>query len=128
MAHWAELDDNNIVTRVVVCSNDDPDEGESWLYANLGGNWVKTSYNSFEGQRIDPDTGETTSDHFRFNFAGEGYTYDPNYGVNGAFIPPKPFPSWVLAQEKASWEPPTPAPETGGPWLWDENTLSWFSP
>ena len=60
MAHWAELDENNIVLRVTVGSNDDPDEGHQWLIDNLGGTWVKTSYNAT----------------IRKNFAGIGFTYD----------------------------------------------------
>jgi hypothetical protein len=71
MSHWAELDDNNKVIRVLVGDNNDPagDEGYSWLINNLGGKWVKTSYNG----------------NIRYNYAGIGYTYDP---IDDAFIPP----------------------------------------
>lgn len=73
MSHWAELDENNKVIRVLVGDNNDPagDEGYSWLVDNLGGNWVKTSYNGT----------------IRYNYAGIGYTYDP---IDDAFIPPIP--------------------------------------
>jgi len=73
MAHWAELDNNNKVLRVLVGDNNDPtgDEGYSWLINNLGGTWVKTSYNN----------------KIRYNFAGVGYTYDP---IDDAFIAPVP--------------------------------------
>ena len=73
MAHFAEIDENNIVVRVLVTRNDDPhgDEGFTFLTENLGGTWIKTSYNG----------------NIRFNFAGIGYTYDP---VDDAFISPKP--------------------------------------
>ena len=73
MAHWAELDENNIVLRVLVGDNNDPngDEGYQWLLDNLGGTWVKTSYNGT----------------IRYNYAGIGYTYDP---VDDAFIAPVP--------------------------------------
>jgi hypothetical protein len=71
MSHWAELDDNNKVIRVVVGDNNDPDEGYQWIIDNLGGTWVKTSYNS----------------NIRYNFAGVGYTYDP---IDDAFIAPIP--------------------------------------
>jgi hypothetical protein len=73
MSHWAELDDNNIVIRVVVGDNNDPagDEGYQWLIDNLGGNWIKTSYNG----------------NIKYNYAGIGYTYDP---VDDAFIAPVP--------------------------------------
>ena len=71
MSHWAELDQHNKVIRVFVGDNNDPagDEGYQWLIDNLGGTWVKTSYNAT----------------IRFNFAGIGYTYDP---IDDAFIPP----------------------------------------
>lgn len=90
MAHWAELDDNNIVLRVTVGSNDDPDEGFQWLLDNLGGRWVQTSYNST----------------IRKNFAGIGYTYDEE---RDAFIPPKPKlldqnGKWVLNEETCRWD------------------------
>lgn len=73
MAHWAELDENNKVIRVLRGDNNDPagDEGYSWLIENLGGTWIQTSYNA----------------SFRFNYAGEGYLYDP---IDDAFIPPMP--------------------------------------
>jgi hypothetical protein len=73
MSHWAELDENNKVLRVLVGDNNDPagDEGYQWLINNLGGTWIQTSYNS----------------NFRFNFAGIGYTYDP---IDDAFIAPIP--------------------------------------
>lgn len=73
MAHWAEVDENNVVVRVLVGDNNDPagDEGYQWLIDNLGGTWIKTSYNGT----------------IRKNFAGIGYVYDT---VLDAFIPPKP--------------------------------------
>jgi hypothetical protein len=91
MAHWAELDENNIVLRVTVGDNNDPagDEGYQWLVDNLGGTWIKTSYNA----------------NIRKNFAGVGYTYD---SVRDAFIPPKPEDtekvSWVLDEETCNWK------------------------
>jgi hypothetical protein len=73
MAHWAEIDENNLVVRVLVGDNNDPngDEGYQWLIENLGGTWIQTSYNS----------------NIRFNFAGIGFSYDP---IDDAFIPPMP--------------------------------------
>ena len=88
MAHWAELDENNIVLRVTVGDNNDPagDEGYQWLIDNLGGNWVKTSYNG----------------NIRKNFAGIGYTYD---SARDAFIPPKPEEGeWILNEDTCIWE------------------------
>ena len=88
MAHWAELDDTNTVLRVLVGDNNDPagDEGYQWLLDNLGGTWVKTSYNGT----------------IRYNFAGIGYTYDP---IDDAFIPPVPCDHAELTlTDKKRWE------------------------
>jgi hypothetical protein len=85
MAHWAEIDENNVVLRVTVGSNDEPDEGYQWLIDNLGGTWVKTSYNG----------------NIRKNYAGVGYTYDE---VRDAFIPPIPdIGLWELDEETCLW-------------------------
>jgi hypothetical protein len=113
MAHFAELDENNIVLRVLVVNNEDClDEngqeseavGAQFLNAILGGTWKQTSYNAT----------------IRYNYAGEGFTYDE---VNDAFIAPKPFPSWVL-NDKFRWEPPVPRP-TEGQYVWDESVVNW---
>lgn len=88
MSHWAEIDSNNIVLRVVVGNNNDPagDEGYQWLIDNLGGNWIQTSYNGT----------------IRKNFAGIGYTYDL---ARDAFIAPKPQTgNWVLNEDTCQWE------------------------
>lgn len=88
MAHWAEIDENNIVIRVVVGDNNEPDEGYQWLIDNLGGRWVKTSYNTRNGKRVNPETNEETEEPgFRKNFADRGFTYDEQ---RDAFIPPQP--------------------------------------
>ena len=90
MAHWAEIDENNVVLRVTVGDNNDPngDEGYQWLIDNLGGRWIKTSYNG----------------NIRKNFAGVGYTYDE---IKDAFIAPKPsFPkgNFKFNEQTCSWE------------------------
>jgi hypothetical protein len=91
MAHWAEIDENNIVVRVTVGSNDEPDEGYQWLIDNLGGTWIKTSYNG----------------NIRKNFAGVGYLYDSTKDV---FIPPKPENihgiEFIFNEETCLWELP----------------------
>ncbi len=93
MAHWAELDESNIVLRVTVGDNNDPngDEGYQWLIDNVGGTWVKTSYNG----------------KIRKNFAGIGFIYDP---IRDAFIPPKPENidgiEFVLNDDTCLWELP----------------------
>jgi len=107
MAHWAEIDNDNKVIRVLVGDNNDPngDEGYQWLVDNLGGNWIQTSYNH----------------NFRKQYAGIGFTYD---AVNDVFIAPQPYPSWSL-DNNFDWQPPTPRPEEGL-WRWDEDSLSWL--
>lgn len=107
MSHWAELDDDNRVLRVVVGSNDEPDEGYQWLLDNLGGRWVKTSYNG----------------NIRARFAGIGYTFDEARDV---FIAPQPFPSWVLDEVTTEWVPPVPMP-TDGVYVWSEEEFAWQS-
>jgi hypothetical protein len=128
MAHWAELDENNVVTRVLVGDNNDPagDEGYQWLIDNLGGTWVKTSYNAVAGNRRDPETGEITEGAgFRKNYAGIGYTYD---SIRDAFIPPTPYASWIVNETTCTWEAPTPMPtEEGKFFIWNEETTSWES-
>lgn len=106
MSHWAEIDDTNTVIRVLVGDNNDPvgDEGYQWLIDNLGGTWIKTSYNN----------------KIRKQYAGTGFTYDP---VADVFIAPQPFASWSL-DENFDWQPPTPRPEGFG-WYWDEANLEW---
>ena len=116
MAHWAELDGDNVVLRVLVGSNSDPDEGYQWLIDNLGGTWVKTSYNTQGGVH---SLGGTP---LRKNYAGIGYTYD---SVRDAFIPPKPFNSWVINESSCLWEAPVPYPTDGKMYTWDEASTSW---
>jgi hypothetical protein len=91
MAHWAEIDENNIVLRVVVSSNDDPDEGYQWLIDNLGGRWVKTSYNTQANIHL---LGGTP---FRKNYAVIGGTYNERLD---AFIPPVPNEKVALISKK----------------------------
>jgi hypothetical protein len=106
MSHWAELNDNNEVIRVLVGDNNDPngDEGYQWFIDNLGGTWIQTSYNS----------------NFRKKYAGIGDTYNADGDV---FISPKPYPSWIL-DNNFDWQAPTPRP-VEGIWYWDEATLTW---
>ena len=114
MAHFAELDNNNIVKRVIVVSNKDCKtadgvEKESIGIAHcekvFGGRWVQTSYNS----------------SFRKIFAGKGMKYDADLDM---FILQQPFASWTL-DENGDWQPPTPAPTDGKVYNWNETTLSW---
>jgi len=107
MAHWAEIDGNNTVIRVIVTSNDSVDEGYSWIVENLGGNWVQTSYNA----------------NFRKNYAGAGYTYNSELD---AFIPPKPYPSWVLNENTCVWEAPIKSEDIHKFFTWDEENKKWI--
>ncbi len=116
MAHFAELDNNNIVVRVIVVADENEADGENWCRNLLGGFWKKTSYNTQAGVHL---TGGTP---FRKNYAGIGYSYDP---TRDAFIPPKPFNSWVLNENTCVWDPPTPMPSDGKLYRWDEDTLAW---
>jgi hypothetical protein len=108
MSHWAEIDNNNTVVRVTVGSNEEPDEGYQWLIDNLGGTWVKTSYNAIGGKWKNPETNEITENPgFRKNFAGIGYYYDIE---RNAFIPPKPENidgiELILNEDTCLWELP----------------------
>ena len=107
MAHWAEIDSNNKVLRVTVGDNNDPagDEGYKWLIDNLGGTWIKTSYNA----------------KIRGKFAGTNDIYDVNQNI---FIAPKPFPSWI--QNGSFWKAPVEMPTNGKSYQWDEATTSWI--
>ena len=106
MAHFARIE-NNLVTEILVVSNDLEHRGAEFLANDLGlgGIWIQTSYNN----------------NFRKQYAGIGYTYD---AVNDVFIAPQPYPSWSL-DENFDWQPPTPMP-TEGVWYWDEDSLSWL--
>ena len=115
MAHFAELNQDNVVLRVIVIHNDellDENKNESELKGvefckNLfGGNWIQTSY----------------SGSIRKNYAGVGYLYDI---VRDAFIPPQPFPSWVLNENTCIWEAPVACPGSFNSYYWDEEKQVW---
>tara|TARA_Y100000310_G_scaffold37772_1_gene35424 strand:- start:1216 stop:1575 length:360 start_codon:yes stop_codon:yes gene_type:complete len=116
MAHFAELKADNVVLRVIVVNNEviteNGEEKEQIgidFLTNLygGGIWKQTSYNN----------------NFRKNYAGIGYKYDQ---TRDAFIPPKPFPSWVLDEDICNWDAPVPYPDDGKMYDWDELTMSWI--
>jgi len=91
MAHFAELDSNQVVLRVIVVSDDNEADGENWCKNLLGGNWKQTSYNN----------------NIRKNYAGIGFTYDAS---KDAFVPPQPYPSWTLVEDTCQWKPPVDYP------------------
>jgi hypothetical protein len=114
MAHFAQIDSDNIVTQVIVVSNNDCGGGDfpaseeigvAFCTNLLGGTWKQTSYNN----------------NFRKRYAGIGYAYDAE---RDAFIAPKPYPSWVLNETTCDWEAPVARPETGF-WVWNEEELQW---
>ena len=116
MAHYAYVNEDNIVTQVIVGKNED-EGGVDWE-AYYGA--VRTSYNTRGNQHA---TGGTP---FRYNYATIGGHFDPNFGADGAFIDPQPYPSWTLNSETALWESPVPYPNDGGMYVWDEATTSWL--
>lgn len=125
MAHFAEINKNNIVIRVLVTDNNDPngDEGYKWLIDNLGGTWIKTSYNTLGGiHYTNGQPSEDQSKALRKNYAGIGFIYDADMD---AFIPPKPFDSWVLNLETAEWESPIEYPTNGQKYNWNESIVNW---
>jgi len=116
MAHFAELDANNVVQRVIVVANKDTADangnevesiGVAFCQKLFGGTWVQTSYNGNK----------------RKNYAGVGYTYDADID---AFVPPKPYASWVL-NDAAQWEAPVAMPDDGQMYSWDEDSQSWVA-
>lgn len=124
MAHFALLDENNIVTFVTV-GRDEDDGKEAELSARTGQVYRQTSYNTRGGVYYTPNTNEPDPDQskaFRKNYAGIGYTYDD---VIDGFIPPKPYPSWLLNTTTGLWDPPVPYPTDGKRYEWDEATQSW---
>ncbi len=115
MAHFAELDENNIVKRVIVIDNRDTSDaygvekehiGAAFCERLLGGRWVQTSYNH----------------NFRKRYAGIGMVYREDLD---AFIDQQPYPSWVFNNETFSWDSPVPHPEDDKLYSWDEATTSW---
>ena len=115
MAHFAKIDENNIVTKVIVAEQETIDTQD--------GTWIQTSYNTYSGKHYDPDTGEEDSGTpLRKNYAGIGYTYDSG---KDAFIPPTPFPSWTLDETTCLWEAPVSYPTDDKMYNWDEENQQW---
>lgn len=115
MAHFAELDENNIVLRVIVVNTKDNSTadgvekesiGQAFCERLFGGRWLQTSYNN----------------NIRKRYAGIGYTYNEALDV---FIAPQPYPSWSLDNETTEWVPPVPMPTDDKLYLWDEPTVNW---
>ena len=116
MAHYAQLDSNNVVTQVIVIDNKDTADangvekeyiGAAFCERLFGGTWKQTSYNG----------------NIRKNYAGIGYTFD---STRDAFIPPKPFASWILIEETCQWKAPVDMPTDDKKYSWNEETTSWI--
>ena len=110
MAHFAEIDDNNVVLRVIVVADEYESNGVEWCNNLFGGTWVQTSFNN----------------RIRKQFCGVGFKYLPDADV---FVTPQPFPSWTL-DSNHDWQPPTPMPSdasTDNPYEWNEEELEWVA-
>lgn len=119
MSHFAEIDKDNIVQRVIVAKQDFIDSGA----VSDANNWVQTSYNTRGGVHYAPNSNEPDGGiALRKNYAGKGYTYDK---TRDAFVPPKPHLSWVLDEDTCQWDAPTPYPDDDKIYNWDEDTTSW---
>ena len=124
MSHFAKLDENNIVVFVTVGRQED-DGLEVELSARTGDTYKQTSYNTRGGVHYDPATGKPSADQskaLRGNYAGIGYRYDDTLD---AFIPPQPYPSWVLNETTRLWDAPVAYPDDGLLYNWDEASQSW---
>jgi|TARA_R110000824_G_scaffold240671_1_gene429300 hypothetical protein len=121
MAHFAEIDETNTVVRVLVVGDDEEHRGQEFLADDLGlgGTWIQTSYNTHGGVHYgtngEPDGGSPRA----FNYAGIGHSWDGT-----GFAGPQPYGSWSL-DENYVWQPPTPIPDDGNVYYWDEDTTSW---
>ena len=119
MSHFAEINSGGIVQRVIVAEQDFIDSG----VVGDPNNWVQTSYNTRGGIHYAPNSHEPDGGvALRKNYAGKGYTYDQ---TRDAFIPPKPFPSWILNEDTCHWNAPVPYPDFDKHYRWDEDTTSW---
>jgi hypothetical protein len=117
MAHYAKINENNIVEKVIVAEED--------FIKKQEGKWIQTSYNTRNGVHYEPNSNIPRADQskaLRKNYAGIGYTYDE---TKDAFIPPKPFNSWILNENTCNWNPPIAMPIDENAYFWNEETLSW---
>jgi hypothetical protein len=111
MSHFAKVLDGKVIQVIVA----EPEFFEVFTDTSPG-EWIQTSYNTRGGVHANGGT------PLRKNYAGIGFTYDRN---RDAFIPPQPYPSWTLNENTCLWDAPTPMPTEGGPYTWNESTLSW---
>jgi hypothetical protein len=117
MAHFVKIGTGNIVEKIIVVENSVITDNSGIEQENLGVDFINKLFNT---QDIWKQT--SYNRNFRKNYAGVGYTYDK---IRDAFIPPKPFDSWVLNEQTCLWESPIPLPQDTNMYLWNETTLSW---
>ena len=118
MSHFAEIDSDGTVQRVIVAE-------QNFIYSGSMGDpdtWVQTSYNTRGGKHYPEGSDVSDGDGLRKNYAGVGCTYDR---TRDAFIWPKPFPSWTLVEATCQWKPPTAYPDDDKYYEWDEENLVW---
>lgn len=121
MSHFAHINENNIVDNVIVAEQQFIDTGA----VGNPSEWIQTSYNTRNGVYYIPDTNTPHEDQtkaLRKNYAGIGFSYD---SIRDAFIPPKPFDSWLLDEFKCTWYSPIPYPTDGLAYVWDESIANW---
>ena len=119
MAHFAEVDENNIVKRVIVAEQDFINSGA----VGESSNWIQTSYNTRGGIHYAPDSNEPDGGiALRKNYAGIGFTYDSD---RDAFYSEQPYPSWTLNEDSCLWESPVPYPDDDEMYAWDEENQGW---
>lgn len=112
MAHYAYLDENNVVTHIIV-GKEEGEDGVDWeVYYGA----KRTSYNTRGGLHVNGGT------PFRKNYAGIGFTYDAE---RDAFVPPQPHPSWVLNENTCLWDPPIAYPQDGKNYRWNQQNMQW---
>ena len=117
MSHFAKVVDG-IVSQVIVA---EPEFFDTFVDSSPG-EWVQTSYNTRGGVHYGPDGQPDGGEALRKNYAGIGFSFDR---TRDAFIPPKPFPSWILNEDSCLWESPVPYPNDGEMYTWDEATGDW---
>lgn len=120
MGHFAKVN-NGIVEQVIVAEQ----EFFQTFVDTSPGTWIQTSYNTRGGVHYDPATGQPSADQskaLRKNYAGIGYSYDAQ---RDAFIPQKPYASWILDEQSCLWNSPVPYPTDGGRYTWNEANQTW---
>jgi hypothetical protein len=120
MGHFVKVVDGLVVNGIVA----EPEFFDTFVDTSPG-EWIQTSYNTRGGVHYNPETGEPSADQskaLRKNYAGIGFTYDR---TRDAFIPPKPYASWILSEDTCLWNPPVPMPTDDKPYGWNEQTQQW---